>query len=334
MREYTMKNIDVFTSKPFHGNPAGIISRADGLTEEEMKNIAGEVNLSESAFVSVSGSGKSAFRVRYFTQSDELDISGHTTIAACYSLLEEGRIELENGVNRIYFDTNIGDVPLDIYFRGELEADRHDEELETRTKTDSVKIEGGWLDRIMTKQSIKSFRPSDIRVEEIAEILEIEPGEIVQTGLPLERISTGLEQFLIPVKHKETVLNLKPDLIKLSLLNKKHGIQTNDIFSLDTYSSDSITYSRHFAPAIGLWEDPGSGNAAICIGTYLHRHGVTTREMMVMDQGKESNNFSRIHVEIEKSGGTLDSGFMGGIATTSITRTINIQENSGSISFA
>lgn len=333
MRNYTFKTVDVFTNKAFHGNPAGIIENADGLSVEEMQNIAGEINLSESAFITGTTSQKSLARVRYFTPSNQLDISGHTTIAACFTLIESGQIELSDGVNRIYLETNIGDVPLDIYFKTNLES-KKESDFNEEEESNAVKINGrGGLQKIMTRQSVKEFRRSDISTEEIADILQIDESEILQTGLPMENIYTGLKQFLIPIKHKETILNLKPDLIKLSLMNRKHDIQTNDIFSLDTYSDNSMVYSRHFAPDIGLWEDPGSANAAVCIGTYLHRHGVTTKNSMLMEQGKDRDYFAKIFVEIDRSSGNLNSGFVGGVAITSIQRELQIEDKSGTVNF-
>ncbi len=333
MRKFTLKTVDVFTTTTFHGNPTGIITNAEGLTVEKMQNIAREINLSESAFIAMPSTQKALARVRYFTPSDELDISGHTTIGACFALIEDGQIQLRDGVNRIYFETNIGEVPLDIYFHADNQSET-DYGFNKQPDLNTVRIRNeGWLQKIMTRQSVKDFKKTTISSGKIAEILQIDESEILQTGLPMENIYTGLKQFLIPVKHKETLLNLKPDLIKLSLMNRKHGIQTNDIFSLDTYSDNSMAYSRHFAPAIGLWEDPGSANAAVCIATYLHRHGVTTKDSMLIEQGKDRDYFAKIFVEIDKSAGDLNTAFVGGVAITSITKELQIEDKSGKISF-
>lgn len=57
---------------------------------------------------------------------------------------------------------------------------------------------------------------------------------------------------MIPIRSKDTILELNPDLINLGLSNRKHGIRANHIFSTDTFSEDCVTYSRHFAPAVGM----------------------------------------------------------------------------------
>ena len=42
--------VDAFTSKPFGGNPAAVVPLEKWLTDEVMLKIAGENNLSETAF--------------------------------------------------------------------------------------------------------------------------------------------------------------------------------------------------------------------------------------------------------------------------------------------
>jgi trans-2,3-dihydro-3-hydroxyanthranilate isomerase len=130
---------------------------------------------------------------------------------------------------------------------------------------------------------------------------------------------------MVPVQHKETILNLNPDLIKLGLMNKQNGIDTNHIFSMDTFSPQCVAYARHFAPAVGMWEDPGTGTASAGLGNYLLRHGVVTSGSMLMEQGNELDGLARIIVEVEES--LLESGNVqiGGLAITSICREISIE---------
>jgi PhzF family phenazine biosynthesis protein len=314
-----VKQVDAFTTRPFCGNPAGVITEADGLTTENMQRIAGEMNLSETSFITIPESEGSTFRIRFFTPSEEVDVSGHVMIACCFALAEEGRIILGDGMTKIYFETNIGNLPLDIYFR---------KGRPRGADIDGVPLTGvnnGVLERIMVHQKIERFQHADIPLNEIATILGIDTNEILKTGLPLEIISTGLNQLMVPVHHKETLLGMHPDLIKLSLLNRRFGVHTNHIFTLDTVSPDCVTYSRHFAPSVGMWEDPATGTASAGLGTYLLRHGVITTGSMVMEQGNEIDNLARILVEIDQTEEETPAVLVGGLAITSISREIVIE---------
>jgi len=320
MRNLTVKQVDAFTTRPFGGNPAGIITNGDGLRPEEMMDIASEMNLSETAIVTLPESLDTDFRIRFFSPGFEVDMSGHVLIATTWALLEEGRIQVSDGITTVNMGTNTGRVAVDLLFYSTDSPETRSDRVVLRNE-----LACGELHRIMMHQAIKEYSPSTIPVSEIAEILCIDPTEISGTGLPMEIISTGLDQLMVPVKSKETILDLNPDLIKLGLSNKKHNIHTNHIFSTDTFSEDCASYSRHFAPALGMWEDPGTGTAAAGLGHYLLRHGIVTSGEMIMEQGNDSSSLARILVELEES--TFDEGSarIGGLAATSISREISME---------
>jgi len=322
MQSIVMKQVDVFTTNPFSGNPAGVITEADPLSGDMMLAIAQEMNLSETTFITLPSTDGALFRVRFFTPSEEVSLSGHAMIASCYALLEDGRIPLEEGVTKALFETKAGIIQLDIHFTRGVKN-------QTGEGTGTVMTingrEAGVLEKIMLHQSVKMYRPSNVAVQEIAKILGFDAGEIQRTGLPLEIISTGLEQLMIPVLHKETIRDMNPDLIKLGLMNRRHGIHTNHVFAIDTYSADCVAYMRHFAPALGMWEDPASGTAAAGLASYLLRHGVVTSGNMIIEQGKETANLARILVEALDPENPLGEMRIGGLAVTSITRSITIE---------
>ncbi|MDZ7859961.1 MAG: PhzF family phenazine biosynthesis protein [Candidatus Krumholzibacteriota bacterium] len=331
MRTYIIKNVDVFTTLPFHGYPSSVITSAEGLTENEMQKIAEEISLVEVAYITETGVGRSPFRIRFYTQSNEVNISGHSIISATFALIEEGRIDLNNGHTRIYIETNEGDIPVDIHY---LRKD--DSVLPSKADMkDKVRInQGGLLEKIMIKQSVKDYKHSDVKPESIAEIFEIDPNEIYTTGLPIEEVSTGLHHLLVPIKNLETIYNVKPDLIKLSILNRKLGVQTTDIFSLDT-AYDCIAQTRHFAPAIGLLEVEASGMSSVAIGSYLGRHGISSNESMIFKQGNDRERLSKVYCKIDKSNANDDfnSVYIGGLAATSIERKIEIDDKTSKIKF-
>ena len=327
MQQLTVKQVDAFTAVPFGGNPAGVITEASGLAAGAMQRIAAEMSMSETAFVSQTTRPDATFRIRFFTPTEEVDMSGHVIIAASYALAEGERIELHDGITRIAFETNAGVVPIDIHFRPEGSPYPLEDAIEGGVTMRFTGRQPGTLEKIVLNQKVLRHELSNIPVGEIAAILGVKEREITKTGLPLEIISTGLKQLMIPVERKETIMSMHPDLIKLGLLDKRYGIDTNHIFSLDTYAPESSSYSRHFAPSLGMWEDAATGTAAAGLGTYLLRHGVIATGKMMMEQGKEENRLARILVEIDESDESYSVAGIGGLAVTSIKRTVRLEGN-------
>ena len=87
--------IDAFTDKIFHGNPAAVCLLSDWLNDELMQAIAAENNVSETAFVL---HNEDAYYIRWFTPNGEISLCGHATLAAGFALLELGRCK-ENIIN-------------------------------------------------------------------------------------------------------------------------------------------------------------------------------------------------------------------------------------------
>ncbi|MGL6030444.1 MAG: PhzF family phenazine biosynthesis protein [Legionella sp.] len=80
--------IDAFTDKVFHGNPAAVCILTEWLNDELMQAIAAENNLSETAFIIEDERG---FHIRWFTPNGEISLCGHATLAAGFALLESGK---------------------------------------------------------------------------------------------------------------------------------------------------------------------------------------------------------------------------------------------------
>ena len=81
--------VDAFTSRPFSGNPAAVCVLSAPAEEKWMKAVAGEMNLSETAFLHREGQG---FRLRWFTPTVEVDLCGHATLASAHVLWEDGHL--------------------------------------------------------------------------------------------------------------------------------------------------------------------------------------------------------------------------------------------------
>ena len=79
--------VDAFTSKPFAGNPAAVCILSEAPEEAWMRDVAREMNLSETAFLVPREGG---YDLRWFTPSVEIDLCGHATLASAHVLWEEG----------------------------------------------------------------------------------------------------------------------------------------------------------------------------------------------------------------------------------------------------
>jgi predicted PhzF superfamily epimerase YddE/YHI9 len=78
--------VDAFTNKPFHGNPAAICVLESPREQGWMQSVAAEMNLSETAFLHPEADG---YRLRWFTPAAEVVLCGHATLAAAHVLWEE-----------------------------------------------------------------------------------------------------------------------------------------------------------------------------------------------------------------------------------------------------
>lgn len=99
--------VDAFTNVPFTGNPAAVCILREAPTEEWMRNVAREMNLSETAFLVRQNGG---FQLRWLTPTVEIDLCGHATIASAHVLWEEGH--LPNG-KQACFHTRSGLLTAD-----------------------------------------------------------------------------------------------------------------------------------------------------------------------------------------------------------------------------
>jgi len=81
--------VDAFTDKPFAGNPAAVCVLPQPAPDDWMRNVAREMNLSETAFLTPQDGG---FALRWFTPAVEVDLCGHATVASAHVLWEDGHL--------------------------------------------------------------------------------------------------------------------------------------------------------------------------------------------------------------------------------------------------
>ncbi len=83
--------VDVFTTRPFAGNPLAVVFDAAGLAADQMQALAREFNLSETVFVLPSTAA--TYRARIFTPDSELPFAGHPSVGAAVTAVRRGLAE-------------------------------------------------------------------------------------------------------------------------------------------------------------------------------------------------------------------------------------------------
>ncbi len=99
-----LTTVDAFTDRPFAGNPAAVCVLDGEAPEGWMRDLAREMNLSETAFV-VPKPGGETWGLRWFTPEVEIDLCGHATLASAHVLYESGRLAADAPAQ---FDTRSG----------------------------------------------------------------------------------------------------------------------------------------------------------------------------------------------------------------------------------
>src|ERR1700686_481252 len=100
-------HIDAFASRPFEGNPEAICPLESWLPDATLQAIAGENNLSETAFYAPSGKD---YELRWFTPEVEVDLCGHATVAYPHVIFDVRR---ENSGTRVTFQSKSGELGVD-----------------------------------------------------------------------------------------------------------------------------------------------------------------------------------------------------------------------------
>ena len=128
---------------------------------------------------------------------------------------------------------------------------------------------------------------------------------------PLQILAKGGTRLLIGLKSADLLGSIKPDFEELARLTSHVGAEGYFVFALTERGGVVGTESRMFVPALGIPEDPVSGNAHGMLGVYLVTHGLMTpKEGRVVFRGEQGMWVRRpgvVEVEVESSGRVAQS---------------------------
>lgn len=247
------KQVDVFTVKPFQGNPVAVVMDASTLTTEQMQQIARWTNLSETTFVLPAQSSNADYHVRIFTPVTELPFAGHPTIGTAYALLEEGLISVKNG--KIIQECGAGLVNLTVQ----------------NAENGQYKIAFE-----LPQPKITILEPEQIA--KVAKTL----GCSIDYALTPALVDVGARWIVVHTENAETVLNAKPDFVEMAAFSRELNVAGVCLYGA---WSDTHIEVRSFAPAYDVNEDPvcGSGNGSVA--AFIRYYQQTAHTVLKSSQG-------------------------------------------------
>lgn len=292
MNNYTFYLTDAFTNTPLQGNPAGVVLSDDHLKTEDMQKIAEELKQSETAFIK--RLDKDIYEVRFFTPVEEVDLCGHATIATFWVKGAKGYIEsIENGRKIIIQHTKAGALPVYLDYRNNE------------------------LQKVTMEQPEVQYFGNCKNIDKLVQALGIKQEDIGIEGceLPLEYVSTGIKDLMIPVKSKEILNNIQPNFALMEELSKEENFYSYHVFTGEFPLLE--VYQRNFCPILGIDEESATGTSTGALLAYLDKAGVLKKKSIVANQGIEMGRPSVIYASIEEIDGK-EKILVGGQATTFI----------------
>jgi trans-2,3-dihydro-3-hydroxyanthranilate isomerase len=272
-RLYTL---DVFTTKPFAGNPLAVVTDGDGLATPKMQSIAREMNLSETVFIQRPTNNRALARLRIFTTTQELPLAGHPVIGTWFLLAELGVVPASEGSVHILQQTGAGILPVEFTFHN------------------------GRPVRVTMTQKPARFTRAPFTRAALAAALGLKPSDLAPS-LPVEFASTGISSLMVPLSRRAVLPKIQMNMRALAHLISPHGTMAY-CFALN---GRGRAYARGMVPW-GIVEDPATGSAGGSLGAYLVHHGqLKPSETLSITQGVEMGRPSEIQVEVADERGKL-----------------------------
>jgi PhzF family phenazine biosynthesis protein len=268
MRAVRIFQVDAFTATPFSGNPAGVVLDAQRLSDAEMQAIARELNNGDTAFVLPPAGATEDLHVRFFTPRKEAPFVGHATLAAhtVLNLHEPRALRRQGG------------------------------------RTGVVEVRGGEGGLSIRQTAPPLGRmPADHELDEVLGLLDLARGQL-DPACPAQIAGSASTRLLLGLRDRAALDAARPQLQALAALSPRIGAQGYFLFTRSG-EAGTFTESRMFCPALGIDEDPVSGNAHAMLGVYLIKHGLLRGDenpiRFAGAQGRHVSRPGRVDVELE-----------------------------------
>ena len=257
--------VDVFTDRPYAGNPLAVVHRARTLTARQMQALAAEFGFSETAFTLPPTTSRATYRLRIFTPTRELPFAGHPSIGAAWALGFAEMIRIGDVVQ----ECGAGLLPVHV--------DR-----------DGARLVGGTPVIGPGRDGAQLAATVGLTVDDLDPAL---PPGVASAGVPFAFLAVAPDAVARAVPDLDAVARATAELTGLVVVavDREKG----------------TAHVRMFGPQVGVTEDPATGSAAVALGVHLAARGALPegRSVVSIAQGAELGRPSALTLQVDVAGG-------------------------------
>ncbi|KRN11198.1 hypothetical protein FD00_GL001196 [Liquorilactobacillus mali KCTC 3596 = DSM 20444] len=268
-----IKMVDIYVVSAFSKNKAGLVFDRPDLNSIQKMAIAKELGYAETAFITKSSLAD--FRLEYFTPTEEVPLCGHATI---------GTFAFLNLMN---------------------ELSKSEYTIETKSGVLSMRVGSDGM--VFMEQNAPTF----FNVLSLNSFTDCLDTNSIDDKLPIQIVSTGLKDILLPIKSSKELQQLDPNFSVMTELSKEQNVIGVHAFALEDIKNNITAICRNFAPLYNINEESATGTSNCALACYLFKY-VEKKSQYIFEQGYNLNNPSKIVVDLTTHDDIIDAVFVGG----------------------
>lgn len=263
---------DVFGIGKYSGNQLATFLHRKEIDENEMQQIAREINFSETTFIMSDEPVDGGYDVRIFTPGEEVKFAGHPTLGTAFVIRER---LIRKPIERVVLNLKVGQVPVD------FSADGKEPFL--------------WMHQIEPEFG------STYQIQQLADTLNLSPADFDERW-PIQEVSTGMATMIVPLRDLDALKRSKIDDGKYHRMVEAAWAKNILVFCPGGYEKEQTLGVRVFAGYYGIPEDPATGSGNGCLAAYLvkQRYFDSTSIDLRLGQGYEIGRPSMVALRAHK----------------------------------
>jgi trans-2,3-dihydro-3-hydroxyanthranilate isomerase len=287
---YNYYTADVFTTKAFNGVPLPVFPQANGLTREQMQQIANELSTTSTVFLfpcdEQQSDGIAHKNIRVFSPQKELPASIHTILAASYILSEKGEVALTATHTPIMHHSKFSNTAM---------------ETQTYVSKTAEGKTGLIQQTYNTHAAIDYYTPT---TEELAAMLSLSPADIGFEHYKPLIVSCGVPYLIVPIMSYTAIREAKFNEAAWSNSSAPSSLaQEILLFANNTDDNPADFHARLLGPAIAHHEDPPIGGAIAAFANHIcsHEHIQAGTHVFGIQRGANDARTSFFLVEMDNN---------------------------------